>query len=70
MLFGLHSAPTTFQRLLDTILGSELESHIFVYLDDIIIINKTIEEHLTTLREVFRRLRNTKLKLNPDAAFV
>lgn len=29
MPFGLHSAPTTFQRLLDMILGSEFEPHVF-----------------------------------------
>jgi len=33
MPFGLHSASATFQRLLDTILGPELEPHVFIYLD-------------------------------------
>jgi len=66
MPFGLHSAPATFQRLLDEVLGPELEPHVFVYLDDIIIINRTFDEHLDTLREVFRRLRAAKLRLNPD----
>lgn len=66
MPFGLHSAPVTFQRLLDTILGPELEPRVFVYLDDIIIGTATLEEHIATLREVFRRLREARLKLNPD----
>jgi len=66
MPFGLHSAPATFQRLLDEVLGPELEPHVFVYLDDIIVINKTFDGHLDTLREVFQRLREAKLRLNPD----
>lgn len=66
MPFGLHSAPATFQRLLDTILGPDLEPHVFVYLDDIIVISKTFHEHLELLAETFRRLRNAKLRLNPD----
>jgi len=66
MPFGLHSAPATFQRLLDTILGPELEPHTFVYLDDIIVISSTMDDHLRHLEEVFRRLREAKLRVNPD----
>ncbi|XP_032682493.1 uncharacterized protein K02A2.6-like [Odontomachus brunneus] len=57
MPFGLHAAPATFQRLLDRVLGPELEPNVLVYLDDIIIISRTFEEHLKHLKEVFRRLR-------------
>jgi len=66
MPFGLHSAPATFQRLLDTILGPELEPHVFIYLDDIIIVSATFEDHLRHLAEVFRRLRSAHLRLNPE----
>ena len=66
MPFGLHSAPATFQRLLDRILGPELEPHVFVYLDDVIIASSTFSDHLKHLGEVFRRLRAARLKLNPD----
>jgi len=65
MPFGLHSAPATFQRLLDTILGPELEPHVFAYLDDIIIASPSFEEHLRHLTEVFTRLREARLRLNP-----
>lgn len=58
--FGLHSAPATFQRLLDTIIGPEMEPFAFAYLDDIIILGKTFEEHLRHLQEVYRRLRAAK----------
>ncbi|KMQ85099.1 reverse ribonuclease integrase, partial [Lasius niger] len=66
MPFGLHSAPATFQRLLDTILGPALEPHVFVYLDDIIILSRTFDEHLELLAEVFRRLRDARLRFNPE----
>lgn len=66
MPFGLHAAPATFQRLLDHVLGPELEPYVFVYLDDIIIVNRTFEEHLQTLEEVFRRLRGARLRINTE----
>lgn len=37
MSLGLYSVPDTFQRLLDLVLGPELELNVLVYLDDIII---------------------------------
>jgi len=66
MLFELHSAPATFQRSLDTILGPELEPHVFIYLDDIIIVSATFEKYLRHLAEVFRRLLDARLRLNPE----
>ncbi|RLU15365.1 hypothetical protein DMN91_012359 [Ooceraea biroi] len=66
MPFGLHSAPATFQRLLDQVLGPELEPEAFVYLDDIVICTRTFHRHLVVLREVFCRLREIKLRLNND----
>ncbi|KAH8292632.1 hypothetical protein KR054_001713, partial [Drosophila jambulina] len=36
MPFGLHSAPATFQRALDSVIGPDLDPHAFAYLDDII----------------------------------
>ncbi|XP_014469758.1 PREDICTED: uncharacterized protein LOC106741871 [Dinoponera quadriceps] len=66
MPFGLHSAPATFQRLLDRVLGPALEPHVFVYLDDIIIVSATFSEHLRHLSKVFRRLRAARLRINPD----
>ncbi|BFF95728.1 uncharacterized protein DMAD_13070 [Drosophila madeirensis] len=64
MPFGLHSAPATFQRALDSVIGADMEPHAFAYLDDIIIIGTTLEEHVRNLREVLRRLRQANLRLN------
>ena len=46
MHFGLTKAPATFQRLIDTVIGPELEPHAFAYLDDVIIVSETFEDHL------------------------
>ncbi|KAM8702370.1 hypothetical protein ACLKA7_007800 [Drosophila subpalustris] len=64
MPFGLHSACATFHRALDTVIGPEMEPHAFAYLDDIVVIGATKEQHVENLREVFRRLRAANLKLN------
>lgn len=64
MPFGLHNAPATWQRLIDSVLGPELEPYVLVYLDDIVIVSKTFEDHLRILEEVFRRLREAKLTIS------
>lgn len=65
MPFGLVNSPATLSRLMDRVLGgSELEPNVFVYLDDIIVISDTFEEHLEQLREVARRLRTANLSIN------
>ena len=37
-----------------------------IYLDDIIVFSKTLEEHLIRLRAVFERLKKAELKLKPS----
>ena len=38
---------------------------VLCYLDDILIYSATFDEHLKHLTEVFQRLKDAKLKLNP-----
>lgn len=64
MPFGLHNAPATWQRLIDTVLGPELEPNVFVYLDDVVIVTQTFERHIEILEEVFRRLRDANLTVS------
>lgn len=66
MPFGLHNSPATWQRLIDRVLGPELEPYVFVYLDDIIVISKTFEHHCELLRDIFRRLLEANLTLSRD----
>ena len=66
MPFGLCNAPATFQRLMDLILAGLQWSACLVYLDDIIIMGKSFEEHLVNLGAVLERLQTAGLKLKPD----
>ena len=65
MPFGLKSAPSTFQRLMNNVLMGLIGTRCFVYLDDIIF-GETLEEHNDRLKEIFERLRQFRLKIEPD----
>lgn len=63
--YGLINSPATLARLMDRVLGKgSLEPHVFVYLDDIIVVTETFEEHVHLLREVAGRLAKTNLTVN------
>ena len=66
MPFGLCNAPSTFQRLMDVALSGLHLEVCLVYLDDIIIFSKSVDEHLERLVRVLDRLRSAKLKLKPE----
>ncbi len=63
MPFGLCNAPSTFQRLMESVLAGLTWEECLVYLDDIIIYAKSFEEHLNRLKHVFERLREGGLKI-------
>ena len=63
MPFGLCNGPATFQRLMDMVLAGMQWKNCLVYLDDVIVLGRTFEEHLANLREVFQRFREAGLKL-------
>ena len=65
MPFGLCNAPATFERLMEYVLQGLNWRTCLVYLDDIIVVGKTFEEHLRNLGEVFQRIRKAGMKLNP-----
>jgi hypothetical protein len=64
MAFGLTNAPTTFMRMMDDILQPFTNSFVAVYLDDILIYNKTWEKHLQHIQQVLHTLWQHKLYAN------
>ena len=65
MPFGLCNAPATFQRLMDLVLAGIHWSSCLVYIDDIVIMGRTFQQHLVNLKLVLDRLRGAGLKLKP-----
>ncbi|KAJ7991922.1 hypothetical protein DPEC_G00288890 [Dallia pectoralis] len=62
---GITNAPSTFQRLMERCMGDINLREVLVFLDDIIVFSKTLEEHEARLTNVLSRLRENGLKLSP-----
>ena len=65
MPFGLVNAPATFQRLMEVVLNGLARDGCMVYLDDVLVIGRTFQEHNDNLIKVFQRLRSAGLTLKP-----
>ena len=65
MPFGLCNSPATFERLIERVLSRLTWSKCLVYIDDIIVYSKQFQQTIDNLREVFERLKEANLKLNP-----
>ncbi|GJP84906.1 hypothetical protein CLOP_g14952, partial [Closterium sp. NIES-67] len=60
MSFGLTNAPATFQAELNHILRPLLDECVVVYLDDILIYSRDMQQHVEHLRRVFEILRRER----------
>ena len=69
MPFGLTNAPAVFQRLMQQVLQglnpTEGPSFVSVYIDDVLIFSRSLEEHLRHIGQVLDRLQAAGLKLKP-----
>lgn len=65
MPFGLCNAPATFQRLMQRCLGNLVNDYLLIYLDDVVLFSPDFSSHLRHLEEVFQRLHQHGLKLQP-----
>ncbi|KAJ9515735.1 hypothetical protein QJQ45_002627 [Haematococcus lacustris] len=69
LCFGLTNAPATFQRVMNDAFATVLGKCALVYLDDILVMSKSVQDHLLHLKQVFELLRKNKLyaKLSKSA---
>ncbi|GBG60904.1 hypothetical protein CBR_g16024 [Chara braunii] len=66
MPFGLINTPATFQAAMTNEFRTMLDRFVLVYLDDILVYSRTLEDHLGHLRRVLETLRRAKYKANRD----
>ena len=62
MPFGLHSAPATFQRIINHVLR-DCWNFARAYIDDIVVFSSSWEEHLTHLHKVLNCLQEANLTI-------
>lgn len=63
---GITGAPATFQRLMEKAVVDMNLLQCLVYLDDLIVFGKTLEEHEERLLKVLERLEECGLKVSID----
>jgi hypothetical protein len=67
MPFGLANSPSSFQRLMYVVLGKLRGKICLCYLDDVVTwSSNNLQEHIKNLRDVFEKLREANLKLQPS----
>lgn len=66
MPFGLVNSAATLCKLVDMVIGCDLEPYVFRYLDDFIIATETFEEHIRILKIIAERLREAGLTVSAE----
>eukprot|EP00833_Pecoramyces_ruminatium_P012026 jgi/Orpsp1_1/1186058/evm.model.c7180000096669.1 len=61
MPFGLTNAPATFQAFINSVLRPYLDNFVILYLDDILVFSKDLEEHHKHVRMVLEKLIENNL---------
>jgi hypothetical protein len=69
MPFGLCNAPATFKRMMNDILREFLHNFVTVYLADVCVYIRTLEEYMEHTRLVLQRFKEEGLKLRLKTCF-
>lgn len=62
--FGLKTAVASFTRAMDRILGPEIRTFTLVYIDDLLVVSSSFEEHLLHLNKLFSKLADAGMTIN------
>ena len=65
MSFGLKNASTTYQLLMNKVFADKISQTMEVYVDNMLVKNPTIEQHVQDLDDTFSAFRFYNMKLNP-----
>ena len=63
---GLINGPAVFQSLFNDVLRDMLNRSVFVYIDDILIFSRSVEEHRVHVRKVLQRLLENRLYVKAE----
>ena len=66
MPFGLKNAGATYQRMATALLHDMMHNEVKVFIDDMIVKSKDREGHIANLRKFFKRIKEYRLRLNPQ----
>ncbi|KAM1006239.1 hypothetical protein ACFX2A_003013 [Malus domestica] len=66
MPFGLKNAGATYQRLVNSMFAEQIGKSMEVYIDDMLVKSKHVDQHITNLSETFTILKRYRMRLNPN----